>query len=126
MSLQDGAFTLDDEQLNGLVRQLRREARTDPLHTHGALLDCAVQLAHKAPLYALLAGEPRMHTRCFAHAVQRQVQADSMAGTLHFAPGCISVLSPLLAQPGPATNPTPPCLRGLASFLLWSRPDERG
>ncbi|KAL4428043.1 hypothetical protein ABPG75_002132 [Micractinium tetrahymenae] len=54
--VKDGAFTLDDEQLSGLVRQLRREARTDPLYAHGALLDCAVQLAHKAPLYALLAG----------------------------------------------------------------------
>lgn len=51
------------------MRQLRREARTDPLYAHGALLDCAVQLGHKAPLYALLAGEQRralvaLHMHC--------------------------------------------------------------
>lgn len=55
--LQGGSIELEDDAVTGLVRQLRREGRSNPLLVHGMLLDCAVHLSTKAPVYALLAGE---------------------------------------------------------------------
>lgn len=49
---------LEEDATSGLVRQIRREARSNPL-VAGQLLDCAVQLSAKAPVYALLVGEWR-------------------------------------------------------------------
>ncbi len=48
---------LDEDATSGLVRQVRREARNNPPLVAAQLLDCAVQLAAKAPVYALLVGE---------------------------------------------------------------------
>lgn len=48
---------LDEDATSGLVRQVRREARANPPLVAAQLLDCAVQLAAKAPVYALLVGE---------------------------------------------------------------------
>lgn len=56
--IQDGAVHLEEEAVSGLVRGMRREARANPLLVAGMLLDCAVQLSPKAPVYALLVGEP--------------------------------------------------------------------
>lgn len=47
---------VDEEGVGGLARGLRREARANPELVGGLLLDCAVQLGHKAPVYALLLG----------------------------------------------------------------------
>ena len=48
---------LDEDATSGLARQVRREARNNPPLVAAQLLDCAVQLAAKAPVYALLVGE---------------------------------------------------------------------
>eukprot|EP00887_Chlorella_sp_A99_P001913 scaffold18.g1913.t1 len=45
-----------EEELSGMVKQIKREARIDPEGVQAMLLDCAVQLSTKAPLYALLVG----------------------------------------------------------------------
>ena len=55
--LQDGVIYLDDEAVGGLVKHIRREARVNPLLVHTMLLDCAVQLSTKVPIYALLVGK---------------------------------------------------------------------
>ena len=54
---QDGHIVLDEDATSGLVRQVRREARANPPLVASQLLDCTVQLAAKAPVYALLVGE---------------------------------------------------------------------
>ena len=55
--LQDGAIHLEEEVVGGLVRHVRHQARVNPQVVQGMLLDCAVQLSTKAPVYALLVGE---------------------------------------------------------------------
>jgi hypothetical protein len=55
--LQDGAIHLEEEALGGLVRHIRHQMRINPQMVQGMLLDCAVQLSTKAPVYALLVGE---------------------------------------------------------------------
>lgn len=57
LRLQDtGRIQLADDEVSALARQMRREARHNAPLVHGMLLDCAVQLASKAPVYALLVG----------------------------------------------------------------------
>lgn len=53
---KDGSIHLDEEDVGALVKHLRREARNTPQLVHGMLLDCAVQLSTKVPVYALLVG----------------------------------------------------------------------
>ena len=55
--LQDGAIHLEEEALGGVMRQIRHQTRINPQMVQGMLLDCAVQLSTKAPVYALLVGE---------------------------------------------------------------------
>ena len=54
---QDGCIHLSEEAVSSLVFQLRREGRAAPLLVQGQLLDCAVPLSTKAPVYALITGE---------------------------------------------------------------------
>ena len=53
---QPGTLAVDDDALTTLVKQVKREARANPDATCATLLECAVQLSPKAPLFALLIG----------------------------------------------------------------------
>lgn len=53
---QTGSLSLPEEALTAAVQQAKREARGDPESVTAMLLDCAVHLSTKQPLYALLVG----------------------------------------------------------------------
>lgn len=53
------SLQVDEDSVNALVKQLRREAKNNAEAVQTMLLDCAVQLCGKAPLYALLVGTRR-------------------------------------------------------------------
>jgi hypothetical protein len=72
--LQDGSIHLDEEDVGALVKHLRREARNTPQLVHGMLLDCAVQLSTKVPVYALLVG-----ASCMAAARESLIDRESSA-----------------------------------------------
>lgn len=100
--------------VGGLVKHLRRETRANPLLVHGMLLDCAVQLPTKAPVYALLVGAQNQGEA----ALNMQIQRPSKQTAAAHRP-CTDCASPLLAAccggarccahiPSDATMPPPP------------------
>ena len=57
MLVQSGTLQVEEDVITAVVKHAKREARTGPEAVQAMLLDCAVQLSTKAPLYALLVGE---------------------------------------------------------------------
>jgi hypothetical protein len=55
MCVQD--ITLPEEVISAVAKQLKREARGNQEVVLAMLLDCAVELSFKAPLFALIVGE---------------------------------------------------------------------
>ena len=53
---------VDEKTIGQVVTNIKREARTDAAAAAAMLIDCAVELSNKLPLYALLIG------RCLAAA----------------------------------------------------------
>lgn len=49
-------LTLEEEVVLGVVKQMKREARVNAAAVGALLIDCAVELPTKVPLYALLTG----------------------------------------------------------------------
>ena len=47
---------VDEKTIGQVVTNIKREARTDAAAVQAMLIDCAVEISTKLPLYALLLG----------------------------------------------------------------------
>ncbi|PSC75984.1 nuclear cap-binding subunit 1 [Micractinium conductrix] len=81
---KDGVIVAEGEALSSVVKGLRREGRANPGPVYSMLLDCAVQLGSKAPVYALLVGLVNADEPELAAGLVAALGADLAAA---FAPG---------------------------------------